>query len=93
MNKNDLVRALSSRLSLTQQDSILYLNTLLDVLSEELSEGNNIVLQGFGAFSRWEQTERIGRNPRTGVACMIHSRNSVKFKPGKFLLDRLNKEE
>ncbi|WP_455638319.1 HU family DNA-binding protein [Parabacteroides sp.] len=92
MNKNDLVRMLSSRLSLTQKDSILYLNTLLDIVSEELSEGNNIVLQGFGAFSRWEQTERIGRNPRTGVACPIHSRNSVKFKPGKFLLDRLNGE-
>lgn len=93
MNKNDLVRRLSSRLSLTQQDSILYLNTLLDIVSEELSAGDNLVLQGFGTFSRWEQTERIGRNPRTGTTCMIHPRNSVKFKPGKFLLNRLNKEE
>lgn len=93
MNKNDLVRTLSFRLSLTQQDSVLYLNTLLEVISQELSEGNNLMLQGFGTFARWEQTERIGRNPRTGMTCLIHSRNSVKFKPGKFLLKKLNKEE
>lgn len=93
MNKNDLVRTLSSRLSLTQKDSVLYLNTLLDVVSEDLSEGNNIVLQGFGTFARWEQTERIGRNPRTGSICLIPPRNSIKFKPGKFLLKKLNREE
>lgn len=93
MNKNDLVRTLSSRLSLTQKDSVLYLNTLLDVVSEDLSEGNNIVLQGFGTFARWEQTERIGRNPRTGSTCLIPPRNSIKFKPGKFLLKKLNREE
>ena len=45
---------------------------------------------GFGTLSAWEQTERIGRNPKNGVAYMIRARKSVKFKPGKLLLKQLN---
>ena len=90
MNKNDLIQELSCRLSVPHTESRYYLNTLLDILSEQLSDGNNLVLQGFGTFSAWKQTERVGRNPRTGVSCVIRPRNSLKFKPGKSLLDRMN---
>ena len=48
------------------------------------------MLLGFGTLSAWEQTERIGRNPKNGVAYMIRARKSVKFKPGKLLLKQLN---
>ena len=90
MNKNDLVLQLSTRLSLPQKDSQRYLTTLLDIISQELSNGNKLMFQNFGTFSRWEQTARLGRNPRTGYECQIQARNSVKFKPGKSLLARMN---
>ena len=34
-----------------------------------------------------------GRNPRTGELVPIHPRTSVKFHPGKFLLEALTKQE
>lgn len=92
MNKADMVKELSSRLGCTQTESLHIINTWQEVISDNLSQGNNIVLQGFGSFARWQQTERLGRNPRTGKSCMIPSRVSVKFKPGKFLLQWLNKK-
>lgn len=39
------------------------------------------------SFTLWIQKERQGRNPRTGIPCMIASRRSVKFKPGNLLRD------
>ena len=45
---------------------------------------------GFGSFTLWKQTARPARNPRENTVCMIAPRNSVKFKPGKFLLEHLN---
>ena len=90
MNKNDLINEFSTRLSISQHDSRYYLNTLMDILSDELAEGNKIILQGFGTLSRWEQNPRLGRNPRTGKECLIAARNSVKFKSGKLLLKKLN---
>lgn len=92
MNKKELIHKLSSRLSISQKEGTIYLNTLQDIISDELSEGNHLVLQGFGTFTCWSQLPRMGRNPRTGAACPIRARNSVKFKPGKFLLRRLNEE-
>lgn len=90
MNKNDLINEFATRSSLSQKDSRYYLNTLMDIISDELAEGNHIMLQGFGTFTRWEQNPRLGRNPRTGKECLISARNSAKFKPGKMLLKRLN---
>lgn len=90
MNKVDMVKELSSRLDCTQTESLHIINTWQEIIRDNLSQGNNIVLQGFGSFICWQQTERPGRNPRTGKPCMIPARVSVKFKPGKFLLQWLN---
>lgn len=91
MNKHDLIKELSSRLNTTQQECTSHLNTLLDILSDELEKKNSLILQGFGTFHLWEQTARAGRNPKTGETVPILSRNSVKFKAGKNLLKKLNK--
>lgn len=90
MNKVDMVKELSSRLGCTQTESLHIINTWQEIIRDNLSQGNNIVLQGFGSFICWQQTERPGRNPQTGKPCMIPARVSVKFKPGKFLLQWLN---
>ena len=89
MNKADLVNELAAKLNIPQYQSRLFLKAFQEVLTETLKRGP-IVLQGFGTFEPWNQKERQGRNPRTGVTCMIAPRKSVKFKPGKFLLRDLN---
>lgn len=93
MNKAELLHKLSGRLNIPQRECGRYLNNLLDILGDELESGNSLVLQGFGTFTRWEQTARLGRNPRTGKDVPILPRNSVKFKPGKFLLKKLNNNQ
>lgn len=93
MNKHDLIIALSERLSLPQTECLRIVNAWQQVLEERLVENDRIILQGFGTFSPWVQVERDGRNPRTGEPCVIAPRISVKFKPGKYLLQALNAEE
>lgn len=90
MNKSDLIKDLSLRLNLTQKECNRFLDTWQKVVSEKLQQNESLIIQGFGTFSRWEQTERAGRNPRTGELCRIRPRTSVKFKPGKRLLAKLN---
>ncbi|WP_301042593.1 HU family DNA-binding protein, partial [Parabacteroides goldsteinii] len=36
------------------------------------------------------QTSRLARNPKTGTPVQIPARTTVKFKPGKFLLEAMN---
>lgn len=89
MNKSDLVNELAAKLNIPQYQSRHFLDTFQEVLTEMLKR-DPIILQGFGTFEPWEQKERPGRNPRTGLPCVIAPRTSVKFKPGKFLLKALN---
>lgn len=90
MNKNDLINELAAKLDITRTASKQYLEAFEETLSDALEEGEPVVLQGFGTFSRWQQTGKPGRNPKTGAPCMIVPRNSVKFKPGKYLLEKMN---
>lgn len=89
MNKTDLVNVLAEKMSVPQCQSRRFVNAFQEVLAEALKQ-EVIMLQGFGTFEPWAQTARPGRNPRTGSPCMINARTSVKFKPGKFLLEILN---
>ena len=53
-------------------------------------EDEEIVLVGFGTLIPRPQTQRLARNPKTGTPVMIPARTTVKFKPGKFLLEAMN---
>ena len=88
MNKTDLIKSMASRVGCTE----VVARQMVEVLMEEgLSDGNDIVLQGFGTFRPWKQSFRAGRNPRTGESCAIAPRPSVRFKVGKNLLRAMNK--
>lgn len=91
MNKRELIEKLSAHLQIPKNRCEEYLNAHITILGNELENGGEVMLQGFGSFTPWLQTERPGRNPRNGKPCMIHSRTSVKFKPGKMLLEKINK--
>lgn len=93
MNKLDLAKSLATKMSVTQRSSARFLNALQEVMADELRQNGTIMLQGFGSFSPWAQTERPGRNPRNGTSCIIEARTSVKFKPGKDLLELLNSDK
>lgn len=93
MVKKELVRELSKRMGVPQEDTRKFVQVFQDILTDELRKGETLELLGFGMFSPWQQTERAARNPKTGVPCIIKPRVSVKFKPGKFLLDALNESD
>ena len=44
----------------------------------------------FGKLVPHYQTERPGRNLRTGEECKIRARTSVKFKASEILIQKLN---
>lgn len=91
MNKKELAVEIAGRMSVTVIEALRFLDTMMDVVGESVSGKESVLLQNFGHFMPWEQTERLGRNPKTGVSCPIRKRMSVKFKPGKGLIEKLNR--
>ena len=85
MNKAELIEALADKTGLQKQEAKKVL-----IVTERMSENEEIVLVGFGTLIPRPQTQRLARNPKTGTPVMIPARTTVKFKPGKFLLEAMN---
>lgn len=90
MNKQDFIRELSERLSISQRMSNEFLDCFYEITVERLRQNEPIKLAGLGRLFPRLQSSRPGRNPRTGVGCPIPERQSVRFKASKYLIEALN---
>lgn len=90
MNKTELVSAISEKTLLSKKDSELVLKAFVDVVSEQLQNGEKVQLVGFGTFETARREAREGRNPQTGEIMNIPAVNVPKFKAGKGLKDQVN---
>jgi len=90
MNKAELIEALADKTGLQKQEAKKVLDAYIEIVTERMSENEEIVLVGFGTLIPRPQTQRLARNPKTGTPGMIPARTTVKFKPGKFLLEAMN---
>ena len=90
MNKAELVTAVAEKAGLTKKDSEKVLKAFVDVVTEELKNGEKVQLVGFGTFEVSERPARIGRNPKTKQPVEIRASKAPKFKAGKALKDAVN---
>jgi integration host factor subunit beta len=92
MTRSDLVEELANRFKqLTQRDAEQAVKTILDALSNALSQGHRVEIRGFGSFSVNRRPPRLGRNPRSGESVAIPEKRVPHFKPGKGLRESVDK--
>lgn len=90
MNKNELVTAVSDAAGLSKADATKAVDSVFDTVTEELKQGREVRLVGFGTFAVTRRAATTGRNPRTGEAIQIKASNQPKFKAGKALKEAVN---
>lgn len=91
MNKGELINAISEKTQVSKKTAEVSLNTLTEIISEELKKGGKIQLVGFGTFETRKRAARKGRNPQTKEEIKIPASIAPAFKPGKALKDLINK--
>ena len=90
MNKTELIAAIAEQAEISKKDAEKALKAFVDVVTEQLKEGEKVQLVGFGTFEVSERAAREGRNPRTGKTMKIAACKAPKFKAGKALKDAVN---
>jgi nucleoid DNA-binding protein len=92
MTKRDLVIKIAKQTGLKQSDVMDVVQNTLDIITEELAQGNGIEFRNFGVFEIMVRKPRIGRNPNEPDQTVeIPERVVVKFKPGKIMRERVLK--
>lgn len=90
MNKAELAQALAEKLNISKREGEDMLNAFVDLTTEALKKGEEVVLTGFGAFSSKLRAARTGVNPQNpSEKIQIKAVKVPKFKAGKALKDAL----
>lgn len=82
MNKTELIDQIAIRANLTKADAGRTLNAVLDTIVETVSNGDDVMLPGFGSFKTTQRAAREGNNPRTGEKLSIAATTVPKFSAG-----------
>lgn len=59
MNNKEFISELSRKLGYTNKDTSQLVSSVIGVMTQELQDGNNIAIQGFGTF---EVKKKAGKN-------------------------------
>ncbi len=92
MNKTELIEAVSKKAEISKKDAEKAVAAVIDVIVEQVSEGNDIRIVGFGTFERRERKERTGCDPRTNAKITIPASKVPAFKAGKAFKDAVDKK-
>ncbi len=93
MTKADLIDAVYEEFDFSKKESAEIVETMLDIIKENLENGDNVKLSGFGSFNIRDKRARRGRNPQTGEDMTISQRRVLTFRASNILRDELNKSQ
>ncbi len=66
------------------------LQSFLDAIVEELSQGNRLEFRDFGVFESRIRAARLAQNPKTMAKVPVPPKRTVKFKVGRVMKMRMD---
>lgn len=85
MNKKQLISEVTTRTKLPKSTVEKAVNTMLQTIAENVTQGENVSLLGFGTFSLRDRQARNGFNPQTKQAVVIPCKKVIRFKASNTL--------
>ena len=81
MVKADIIRSLETKLGLSHREATEQVEGILQLIKSALTEGESVLISGFGQWKVRHKKSRIGRNPKTKEEYEISPRRVVTFYP------------
>ncbi len=85
MTREEIVAIAAEDADVSKAKAAAVLGSVLESITDALSEGDKVTFVGFGTFSTSDRAARTGRNPQTGATIQIPATTVPKFKAGKKL--------
>jgi integration host factor subunit alpha len=93
VTRAELSGAVYQKVGLSRAESARLVEQVLGEIGDSLIAGKAVKLSGFGSFLVRSKSERVGRNPKTGVEVPIEQRRVMVFKPSNVLKAYTNGED
>jgi integration host factor subunit alpha len=93
LTKLDIIESIFTHLDIPKKDCTSIVESLFDLIKDDLAEGKDVKISGFGKWTVKAKKKRRGRNPQTGEPMTIDARKVVTFKSSNVLRDAINSED
>lgn len=80
MKKPELIELVACKAETSKSAVAGILDVLLESIVDQMKNGEDVDLYGFGKFMSVEKTARESRNPKTGEKVYVPAHNVPKFK-------------
>ena len=85
LTRAELAEVINRSVGLSRADASNMIESLINHITSALYRGENVKISGFGTFVLRDKTERVGRNPKTGVEVAIEPRRVLTFRASQHL--------
>jgi len=92
MKKLDIIKEVHKAAGITEPEAAQLVELVLSLLKTTLTQGENIIIAGFGTFNVRQKRARYGRNPRNGQPVLIPPRKVVTFRASPLWNKYVNEE-
>jgi integration host factor subunit beta len=93
VTKRELVQRIAEKTGVQQISAKEVIQSFLDEIIEELAKGNRLEFRDFGVFEPKSKAQRVARNPRTGDKVEVPEKTTVKFKVGRLMKKKIQRED
>lgn len=90
LTKADIIENIRHELNYPRKKSSEVMEIFLEIIKNNLANGDDILISGFGKFCVNQKHSRRGRNPATGEDMILPKRRVVTFKCSQVLREKMN---
>ena len=90
VDKGDLIRLTAVQSGHAQSTAGEIINEFLNQIGQNLAQGAEVRIMGFGKFDRRWREPRQATNPQTGEQMLTRAKYLPKFTPGNSLKEQVN---
>ena len=89
MTKADIISEIADKTGIDKADVQSTVEAFFTVVKNNMAEGENIYVRGFGSFINKRRAKKIGRNISKNEPIVINEHYIPSFKPSKTFVEKV----
>ena len=89
MNKAEVVREIAVKTGIDKMDVVASIEAFFTVVKDNMADGKNVYVRGFGSFVNRKRGRKIGRNISKNTPVIIEEHYVPSFRPSKFFVEKI----
>lgn len=90
LTKRELIDSIYTELNIPRKKCMSIIDSIFEIMKDDLANGNDVMISGFGKWSVRGKRARKGINPQTGEDMMISARKVIAFRSSLNLREKIN---